>query len=126
MNPPYGKGCIMTFQMEEETSKTPEKKESWDCEHLLPREAALLQENIVKACDSMEYAGSPMYDEYPDRVTVEWITDQICGDRKGDSLFHSLAQVMLCHEMECRREGCKRSRPRRPHSPHRRGHDRFH
>lgn len=125
MNPPYGKGCIMTFQVEPEKSEIPEKKESWDCQHLLPREAALLQENIVKACDSMEYAGSPMYDEYPDRVTVEWITDQICGERKNDPSFHSLVQVLLCHEMGCRREGCKKNRPRPPHSPHWRGR-RFH
>lgn len=126
MNPPYGKGCVMTFQMESEAAEIPEKRKSWECEHLLPREAALLQENIVKACDSMEYAGSPMYDEYPDRVTVEWITDQICGERRGDPMFHSLAQVLLCHEMGCRREGCRRNRRRPPHPPFRREHGRFH
>lgn len=108
MNSPYGKGCMMAFQME--PVKVPEKKESWDCQHLLPREAALLQEQIGNACDNMEYAGSPMYDEYPDRVTIEWITDQICGERKKDATYHSLVQVLLCHEMGCRRKGCKKSR----------------
>lgn len=95
----------MTFQPM--SDGTVEKKESWDCQHLLPREAALLQKNIIKACDDMEYAGSPMYDEYPDRVTVEWITDQICGEQKDDPMYHSLVQVLLCHEMGCRRDKCK-------------------
>lgn len=113
MKSPYGKGCVMTFQLE--SSEVSEKEDFWDLNYLLPREASLLQENVIEACDRMEYAGSPMYDQYPDRITVERIADRICGDRKKDPMFHALAQVLLCREMGCRRDGCQKSRP---HSSH--------
>ena len=114
----YEKGCIMTFQME--SVEMPGSETSWEYQYLLPREASLLREDVIEACDHMEYAGSPMYDEYPDRITIERIADRICGKGKKDPMMHALVQVLLCHEMECRRKGCKENRPRSPRPPHRR------
>lgn len=102
MGSAYQKGCIMTFPLE--LAEVSEEEATWDYDYLLPREAALLQKNVMEACDRMEYDGSPMYDRYPDRITMERIADGICGDQKGDSLYHALAQVMLCREMGCRRD----------------------
>lgn len=123
MKSPYEKGCIMTFEADE--TEVPEKEARWDYQYMLPRETALLQQNVAEACDRMEYAGSPMYDQYPDRVTIESIAGQICGDRRGDPMLHTLVQVLLCQEMGCRRERCcfdrcGNSRPRPPHSHGRR------
>ncbi len=114
MKSPYEKGCVMTF--ETETTEMPEKENYWDYQYLLPKETSLLQQNVIEACDRMEYAGSPMYDQYPDRVTIERITDQICGDRKGDPMLHALVQVLLCREMGCRRDGCRQNRHHPRHS----------
>lgn len=114
MKSPYEKGCVMTFDTE--ATEVPEREDQWDYQYLLPRETSRLREDVIEACDRMEYAGSPMYDQYPDRVTIDRITDHICGDRRDDPMLHALVQVLLCGEMGCRRDGCKRNRPRPPHS----------
>lgn len=44
---------------------------------LYPREIKKLVEAVEEACDKMEYEGSLMFDEYPDRFMMEQITDSI-------------------------------------------------
>lgn len=102
MENPYQMGSVMTFPLE--LAEIAEEETTWNYDYLLPKEAALLQEHVMEACDRMEYDGSPMYDRFPDRITMERITDRICGDRRHDDLYHALAQVMLCREIGCRRE----------------------
>lgn len=103
---PYERGCVMSSPVEirmTEMRGAAQSREHWE-DYLLPREAAKVQGAVSEACDSMEYPGSPMYDQYPDRVTIERITDKICGERKKEPLYHALVQMMLCREMGCRRE----------------------
>ena len=44
---------------------------------LYPREVKRILELVEEECDKMEYEGSLMFDEYPDRFMMEQITDRI-------------------------------------------------
>jgi hypothetical protein len=44
---------------------------------LYPRSAKRIQHEVDNECDKMEYDGSMMFDEYPDREALEKITDRI-------------------------------------------------
>ena len=44
---------------------------------LYPREIKQILEMVEDECNKMEYEGSLMFDEYPDRFMVEQITDRI-------------------------------------------------
>lgn len=51
---------------------------------LYPDFCKKVQVYIEEECDRLEYDGSYMYDEYPDRDTIEKIADQILGHVKKD------------------------------------------
>ena len=44
---------------------------------LYPRDVARIMEVIEDECDKMEYEGSLMFDEYPDRLMLEQVTERI-------------------------------------------------
>ncbi len=44
---------------------------------MYPREAKRIQKVVEEECDKMEYDGSLMFDEYPDRVMVQKLCDDI-------------------------------------------------
>ena len=44
---------------------------------LYPREVKSILEMVEDECDKMEYEGSLMFDEYPDRFMLEQIIDRI-------------------------------------------------
>lgn len=44
---------------------------------LYPREVKRILEYVEDECDKMEYEGSLMFDEYPDRLMLEMIVDRI-------------------------------------------------
>ena len=44
---------------------------------LYPEEAKQIQGLVEEECDKLEYEGSMMFDEYPDRVTLKIICDRI-------------------------------------------------
>jgi hypothetical protein len=44
---------------------------------LYPRIAKAIQSEIEEECDKLEYDGSMMFDEYPDKVSIERIIDHI-------------------------------------------------
>jgi hypothetical protein len=60
---------------------------------------------VNEACDRLEYSGSPIYDEYPDRETILRIRDGIIkkGKEAGEDVDPELAQVLLVNEMTRRR-----------------------
>lgn len=102
-----------------------------------PKMAQQIQEQVEEACDKMEYEGSIMFDEHPDRLmmrrTARGIVDQIKEKypeewgqeetlavqsmgkgrppRKRDDWLGDLVQVMLADEMHrrrCRHRRCRR------------------
>ncbi len=80
-------------------------------EYLYPREVLDIQKVVEEFCDRMEYDGSIMYDEYPDKTSIERISEKICensrcqGDKGIDKKWmRALVQVLLCSEISFRRE----------------------
>ena len=82
---------------------------------MYPGIAKEIAEFVEDECDKMEYAGSMMFDQYPDKVSVMKLVGDIYDkvkyhDEKSPYLKH-LIQVMLCDEMHHRR--CRYRRKRR-------------
>lgn len=50
-----------------------------------PENAALIQNYVEDACDRMDYEGSRMYDEYPDRYMLRKTCTSISNQIKKDS-----------------------------------------
>lgn len=50
---------------------------------LYPRSVAGIMEAIEDECDKMEYEGSLMFDEYPDRLMLEQVAERIYRNVKG-------------------------------------------
>ena len=46
---------------------------------LYPRDVKTILEHVEDECDKMEYEGSLMFDEYPDRLMIEQVVDRIAG-----------------------------------------------
>ena len=44
---------------------------------LYPRDVSRIMDVIEDECDKMEYEGSLMFDEYPDRLMLEQVTERI-------------------------------------------------
>lgn len=101
---------------------------------MFPKAAKAIQPAVEEECDRMEYDGSLMFDEYPDRVMMDKIIERIYQtmqpvseeeNETEDSVFatqcrgcnnpsdglRDLISVMLFEEMHrrrCRRRNCKR------------------
>ena len=88
--------------------------------------ASRIQEKVERECDSMEYDGSLMFDEYPDKFMMEHLCRKIEQDLENEELemqmrttaedmgngyLRDLIGVLLFHEMYRRR--CKRRKSRR-------------
>jgi hypothetical protein len=52
---------------------------------LYPDTARRLQSEIDDECDQLEYDGSAMFDEYPDRVFIDRIVDRIYDKMRDDN-----------------------------------------
>lgn len=93
---------------------------------LYPREVRQLQEMVEHHCDKMEYEGSRMYDENPDRYMLELevkrlldeflkqnpqLSAQQYGRRHGDGWLESLIHILFHDEIyrrRCRHRRCSR------------------
>ena len=102
---------------------------------LYPKEARKIEKIVEEECDKMEYDGSLMFDEYPDRVMLKKLCDKIYDKvygtdqtemeteefRRRDSGMYpppprhrpgmDLVQVLLFDEMfrrRCRHNRCRR------------------
>ena len=51
---------------------------------LYPKEVKSILEAVEDECDKMEYEGSLMFDEYPDRLMLERVTNRIYDRIKND------------------------------------------
>lgn len=89
---------------------------------LYPSEVRKAQDLVEEECDKMEYEGSLMFDEYPDRLMLRRICSRICdklednieatqmSERRNSGLAN-LVQVLLYNEMynrRCRYRRCRR------------------
>lgn len=91
---------------------------------LYPREVKQILEQVEEECDKMEYEGSLMFDEYPDRLMLEMVVNRI-ANRIAESeeetdveakqyqrgYLRELIGVILNNEMyrrRCRHRRCRR------------------
>lgn len=93
-------------------------------QQMYPADAKRMQKKVEEECDKLEYEGSMMYDEYPDRVSMLLICDRIEKALAGEDAQlqveeaprfdrgrRNLLEVLLFNEMHKRR--CKRRQCRR-------------
>lgn len=105
----YPKGNFMTFPLKLTQLET--ENYPMENKYLYPFEVGELQMAVEEECDKMEYDGSMMYDEFPDKVSVELMANNICqrtGCRYQEEIsnrwMRALVQMMLCNEMSYRKE----------------------
>lgn len=67
---------------------------------LYPEEARQIQKLVEEECDKMEYEGSMMFDEYPDRLMLKVICDRIY-----QNAMQSKPQEMAEQEVESEQMG---------------------
>ena len=98
-------------------AQIPEEEKVRDLKYLYPLEVTELNGMVMDVCDQMEYDGSPMYDQYPDKWTMELMASGICclycrqRDRVDQNWLRPMVEIMLCNEMNCRRERrCRHNR----------------
>ena len=85
---------------------------------MYPDRVKALQLVVEEVCDEMEYEGSPIYDEYPDR----WMLRRMCRDIReteentmeaqmvSSEKLEELTEVLLYQEISrrrCRRRRCR-------------------
>ena len=86
---------------------------------MYPEKMKRLQRSIDDLCDTIDYEGSILYDEYPDRVGLQRLCDEIyrkelpedAGETEAEWLKAAI-EVLLYHEV-CRRRLHRRNRRRR-------------
>ena len=81
-------------------------EKDYDYMHLMiPNIAFSIIEHIEELCDRLEYEGSFLYDEYPDKTTLLNLTDKVLDKVSASELptLKDLIQTMLCDEFLFRR-----------------------
>lgn len=80
---------------------------------MYPKPMADIQMIVDDVCDRLDYDGSIMYDEYPDRIMTMRLCNHVCNileSRRNESYpddYKDIVAVMLCNEM-CRRRNKRR------------------
>ena len=77
---PFFRGTPLPFYMTAGIPLTGENPAARDLEYLLwlyPLQARRLQQKISRRLDMLDYRGSLIYDEYPDRMALERLADEI-------------------------------------------------
>lgn len=83
-----------------------------------PKTAKKIQEKVEEECDLLDYEGSRLYDEYPDRYMLYHLGKKIMDELKSESeleamsegILGELVEVLLFHEISrrrCRRKRCR-------------------
>lgn len=113
----------MTYPMQDVFMTEMEyEKDMERMKELYPRRIKKVMEYVEDECDKMEYEGSLMFDEYPDRVLLFKIVNRIYDqtvtmeqqeriEEMRDRELQELIQVLLYNEMykrRCRYRRCRR------------------
>lgn len=94
-------------------------------QQIYPREVRKYQQRIARILDRMDYEGSMIYDEYPDRYSLERLAGSMLQVLKNEeeqdgitadfppekwAWLQDLVQVLLCNEVYKRRHGQRKGR----------------
>ena len=117
----------MTYPFLIPTPEEREQENDWrTMQSFYSQMASRIQQKIERECDRMEYDGSLMFDEYPDKFMMEHLCRKIekqleqenqetepimVMNRMGDDYLRDLIGVLLFNEMYRRR--CRRRKSRR-------------
>lgn len=73
---------------------------------LCPPAAKQLFDRMEDTCDRLEYEGSFLYDECPDKITLEKLADEIARQVPDLETVsgRDFIQALLCDEILCRRQ----------------------
>ena len=88
-----------------------------------PETARRIQEKVEEECDLLDYEGSRLYDEYPDRFMLyhicSLVKDEMTKDASAQEMpggfLDDLIQVLVYQEISrrrCRRRRCRQYFPR--------------
>lgn len=69
----------------------------------LPSEYQRMQKKAEEACDKMEYEGSRMYDEHPDKEVIRQLAKSLLEKSEQDQYHEDMMCCFLCNEMFLRR-----------------------
>lgn len=87
-------------------NKEEERRDIEYMKHLYPNHIRCIQENVEECCDKLEYDGSVMFDEYPDKLMLRLLENKIVDSCKCDEnsiWINSIVPVLLYNEMYRRR-----------------------
>jgi len=83
-----------------------ERRDMEYIKRMYPSQLRDIQHGVEEECDKLEYDGSMMFDEYPDRLMVQLLEKKIAGNCKTEEnevwILH-VVPVMLYSEMYRRR-----------------------
>lgn len=81
-------------------------------QQLYPAEIRHCQKRIEEIVDRTDYAGSMIYDEYPDRYTLRALAESICKSlaMEGNPPSSEVVQILLYNEIYKRRHNGRRDR----------------
>lgn len=93
-----------------------EERENALMRSFYPQTARQIQQKVTQECDRLDYPGSFLYDEYPDKFLMEQMCKRIKGGMEvegghNNSLLDELIHVLLFQEMRrrrCRSRKCRR------------------
>ena len=119
---PYGSSrhYISLWNDPEQMEDVEDKKRIME---MYPLMARRLQPYVEECCDRLEYEGSMMYDEYPDRFMLyhicSLVKDEMTKDASAQEMpggfLDDLIQVLVYQEISrrrCRRRRCRQYFPR--------------
>ena len=120
----------LSMQMQGNYLKEMEYEKDLDrMRELYPNEVKKIQKYVDEECDIMEYEGSLMFDEYPDKTMLSLVskrimdkiaqdsekdeveTSECCGGSRRGGGLSDLVEVLLYNEMyrrRCRHRRCNR------------------
>lgn len=94
---------VMNVQNQEENWETLEEKD-WDyMKEMYPQMAREIQDKVDEECDKLEYDGSMMFDEYPDKLMIRTICERIykkMQDGKGEEMSYAEDEEEVGNEAE--------------------------
>lgn len=121
----------MTYPMSDVMSQGDEDKRDVDyIRRLYPKTITKIQNLVEEECDKMEYDGSVMYDEYPDKLMLKKVCNNVYDNIKfmyednngyaavelgrpclNSGWCNDIIEILLYNELykrRCRRRNCRR------------------
>ncbi|MBQ2801925.1 MAG: hypothetical protein IJF03_11140 [Lachnospiraceae bacterium] len=78
---------------------------------MYPSTAKEIQKKVVEVCDSIDYEGSILYDEYPDKFVLSRYCDKIFEDMEPSQVEMSSESMESQDVSGSRRQPCRNCRP---------------